>query len=58
MQEYSSRSTRKSADKDGRPSQNLRDRFRIYFPTNDTISISKGGKRVSTTTDRTEARSF
>ncbi|PFH59332.1 hypothetical protein XA68_12509 [Ophiocordyceps unilateralis] len=55
MKEYSQRaatkSTRKPDDKHSRPRhwQQLKDRIRIYFPTNQTVSDSRGGKAAAGT---------
>ncbi|KAF4582907.1 ubiquitin interaction domain-containing protein [Ophiocordyceps camponoti-floridani] len=51
MREYGQRTTRKADDKQRRPRhwQQLKDRIRIYFPTNQTVSDSRGGKAAAGT---------
>ncbi|EGX91675.1 tyrosyl-DNA phosphodiesterase, putative [Cordyceps militaris CM01] len=46
MQEYIARAGRKLKNKEMRPAERLRDRFRIYFPTDQTVSKSKGGRQA------------
>lgn len=46
MKEYNARTSRKPGGKQSKPSQLLKDRFRIYFPTNRTVSESRGGRAV------------
>lgn len=45
MKEYTERTTRKASATG--PSQTLRDHLRIYFPTDQTIGSSRGGRGVS-----------
>lgn len=48
MKEYTSRSSRKtSAQKTSGISQKFKDRFRIYFPSEETVVKSRGGRGVS-----------
>lgn len=49
MQEYIARAGRKLKNKEMRPAERLRDRFRIYFPTDQTVSKSKGGRQSAGT---------
>ncbi|KGQ05169.1 hypothetical protein BBAD15_g9592 [Beauveria bassiana D1-5] len=49
MQEYNARVGRKLKDKGTRPTGRLRDQFRIYFPTDRTVSESKGGRQSAGT---------
>ncbi|KND91454.1 hypothetical protein TOPH_03719 [Tolypocladium ophioglossoides CBS 100239] len=49
MKEYHARTSRKPSDKRSKPSQLLKDRFRIYFPTNQTVSESRGGRAAAGT---------
>lgn len=46
MKEYNERPSRKPLDKHSGPSQLLKDRFRIYFPTKQTVCDSRGGEAV------------
>ncbi|KAM4062237.1 tyrosyl-DNA phosphodiesterase domain-containing protein [Hirsutella rhossiliensis] len=49
MKEYTERTSRKPRDKHPGPSQLLKDRFRIYFPANQTVCDSRGGKAAAGT---------
>lgn len=46
MQEYNARIGRKVPGKECYPSKTLLERFRIYFPSNQTVVNSKGGRQV------------
>ena len=49
MKEYNARVSRKSsAAKSDGPSQQLKEHFRIYFPADQTVAKSRGGREVST----------
>ncbi|EQL01599.1 ubiquitin interaction domain-containing protein [Ophiocordyceps sinensis CO18] len=49
MKEYNERPSRKPLDKHSGPSQLLKDRFRIYFPTKQTVCDSRGGEAAAGT---------
>ncbi|KJZ73359.1 hypothetical protein HIM_07153 [Hirsutella minnesotensis 3608] len=49
MKEYNKRANRKAGDKQPGPSKLLQDRFRIYFPTKQTVSDSRGGNGAAGT---------
>ncbi|UNI16262.1 hypothetical protein JDV02_002714 [Purpureocillium takamizusanense] len=49
VKSYSARAGRKLSDKRLNPSRELKDCFRIYFPTSKTISDSRGGKGAAGT---------
>ncbi|PNY23492.1 Uncharacterized protein TCAP_06528 [Tolypocladium capitatum] len=49
MREYNARTSRRPGDKRSKPSQLLKDRFRIHFPTNQTVSESRGGRAAAGT---------
>lgn len=46
MKEYNERISRKPCDRQSGSSRLLKDRFRIYFPTNQTVRNSRGGEAV------------
>lgn len=47
MKEYNERTARKPAAKSNSASQLLKHRFRIYFPSDQTVAKSRGGRGVS-----------
>jgi hypothetical protein len=49
MKEYSSRISRKPGTKPGNPSQELKEHVRIYFPTDQTVAKSRGGRGAAGT---------
>jgi hypothetical protein len=44
MKEYNARTTKKPAARPTAPSQTLKDHFRIYFPTEQTVASTRGGR--------------
>ncbi|KAJ6790220.1 hypothetical protein PWT90_06669 [Aphanocladium album] len=49
MREYNARVNRKPNNKATRPADVLRNRFRIFFPANQTVAKSKGGRQSAGT---------
>ncbi|KYK55824.1 ubiquitin interaction domain-containing protein [Drechmeria coniospora] len=47
--EYNARMKRKPSDKQSSPSTPFKDRFRIYFPSNQTVCDSRGGRNAGGT---------
>lgn len=47
MKEYRARTARKGSEKAAGLLESLKARFRIYFPTNQTVCQSRGGRSVS-----------
>ena len=47
MPDYVTQSAPASRGKDKLPPADIKDRFRIYFPSTDTVCRSKGGRAVS-----------